>query len=156
MTKKTPHKIKQELQDARAVELRHTYGYTYQRIADELGYATPTGARQAYMRGWKKIIIEKPVEARVADLSRLDTATQVLMAELLNGDLRVIPILVSVMERRSKFLGLDAPTKIESNVTTWEGGDNTDRAVKELTDLLGKNDSHSQSALDVGEGSSQA
>ena len=153
MSGKNTAKITQDelkIKEARAVTLRHEYGMTYEAIAQELGYTSVSGAYKAYQNGIKNLVVEKPEEARMADLRRLDTAIELLMARLKEGDIKVIEPLLRVMERRSKFLGLDTPIKIQQDVTTWEGGDSIDRAVRELAALLQSNDPNSQSAIGMG------
>lgn len=152
MPRKRAAKITQaelEMKEARAVTLRHDYGMTYEAIAKELGYAGVNGAYEAYKRGLARIVVEEPNEARLADLKRLDKAIELLMKHLENGNLKVIDPLIRVIERRSKFLGLDTPIKIQQEVTTWEGGDSIDRAIRELTALLPENTQHSQGKSSV-------
>jgi len=159
MSGKNTAKITQEelkIKEARAVTLRHEYAMTYEAIAQELGYTSVSGAYKAYQNGLKNLVVEKPEEARMADLRRLDTAIELLMAHLKEGNIKVIEPLLRVMERRSKFLGLDTPIKIQQEVTTWEGGDSIDRAVRELADLLAKNSASSESAITVGADTSEA
>ncbi|KOG21795.1 hypothetical protein [Streptomyces viridochromogenes] len=58
--------------DARAAELR-AQGWTYQRIADELGYATKTGALDAVRRAVREVV-QGPAERLVAlHIERLET-----------------------------------------------------------------------------------
>lgn len=130
--------------EARAVVLRTEYGMTYEQIAKELGYQDASGAYRAYKNGMKAIVIEQPTEARNNDLRRLDMAIELLMAHLKQGNVKVIEPLLRVMERRSKYLGLDAAIKIQQDVTTWEGGDSIDKAIRELIALLPENTEHSE------------
>jgi hypothetical protein len=54
----------------------------------------------------------------------------------MKGDTRAILTIIRLMERRAKLLGLDKPIKIEQEITTWDGNDTIDRAVRELAALL--------------------
>jgi hypothetical protein len=58
----------------------------------------------------------------------------------MKGDTRAILTIVRLMERRAKLTGLDMPIKIEQDITTWNGGDSIDRAVRDLAALLTSND----------------
>ena len=57
--------------DYRAAEL-HGQGWTYQRIADELGLASRSHARDAVMRAYADMPTEEAKQARQADLDRID------------------------------------------------------------------------------------
>lgn len=57
--------------DCRAAEL-HGQGWTYQRIADELGFASKGHAHNAVMRAYADMPTEEAQQARQADLDRLD------------------------------------------------------------------------------------
>lgn len=131
-----------EQKTARAVELR-LRNYTLQRIADEVGYADPSGAWHAIMRG---LAAELPEAQRdqlrrieIAKLNALEEAHQpaATLGEILRDDagdplydseghvLRYRPdekaarIVLSCIDRRSKLLGLDAPQQV--TLSTREG-----------------------------------
>jgi hypothetical protein len=57
--------------DCRAAEL-HGQGWTYQRIADELGFASKGHAHNAVMRAYADMPTEEAQQARRADLDRID------------------------------------------------------------------------------------
>lgn len=70
--------------DARAAELR-AQGWTYQRIADELGYATKTGALDAVRRAVREVV-QGPAERLVAlHIERLETLYEAAL-EVLEAD----------------------------------------------------------------------
>jgi hypothetical protein len=70
--------------DARAAELR-AQGWTYQRIADELGYATKTGALDAVRRAVREVV-QGPAEKLVAlHIERLETLYEAAL-EVLEAD----------------------------------------------------------------------
>lgn len=70
--------------DARAAELR-SQGWTYQQIADELGYSTKTGAIDAVRRAVREVI-QGPAEKLVTlHLERLETLYEAAL-EVLEAD----------------------------------------------------------------------
>lgn len=125
---------------AKAVDLRMT-GASYQTIADALGYKTPGAACQDISRALEASVAAqtRSVEVyREEELQRLDLllgeAWAVLKRQHLtvsNGKivrsddtdepilddgptLQAIDRILKIQERRAKFLGLDAPTKVEA------------------------------------------
>jgi hypothetical protein len=118
--------------EIRATELRRD-GQTYHAIALELGYADHTGAMQAVSRCLARRAKEPTEEVRAHELERLDymwrNAVRVLEAQhvtvqqgkvvTLDGApladdapvLNAMDRLLKIQERRSRLLGLDAPSR---------------------------------------------
>lgn len=132
--------------EIRVLELRRV-GLTWQRIAEEVGYADHTGAYAAYKRAIKRTMQQPADELRAQELDRIDRLQVAIWPAAMKGDTRAILTIVRLMERRAKLTGLDMPIKIEQDVTTWTGGDSIDRAVRDLAALLTAND-----AVGSGEG----
>lgn len=102
-----------------ALELRKQ-GHTFQYIADQLGYAHPSGARHAVMAGLRKIIQEPADELRKLELERLDVMLNSLWPAILRADAytpRAVEVALKVMDRRAALLGLDAPKQVEDHRT---------------------------------------
>jgi hypothetical protein len=132
---KTP---KPELIDKerKALELRRA-GATYDEIAQALGYATPQGAYLAYNRAIKRTLVEGGAEeARQSELDRCDRLQRAYWAKAMSGDIQAGGIILKVMDRRARYLGLDAPIKQQVEVTTYEGGTEVDRELQRLIALL--------------------
>jgi transcriptional regulator len=91
-----------------ALEMRKA-GLTYQRIADNLGYANPTGARKAVVAAMKKTLREPADEVRELELARLDDMINSIWH--LRHKPEYMDRILKIMERRSKLLGIDAPIK---------------------------------------------
>jgi hypothetical protein len=129
--------------DAAACRLR-TEGRTYDQIAQQLGFADRSNARDAVERALKATVQEPADQVRQLELARLDAlwaaAWAVLEREHVvvnSGEividtregadgqpllddapvLKAVQTLLKVAERRAKLLGLDAPTKIEQGGT---------------------------------------
>ena len=121
--------------EIRVLELRRV-GLTWQRIAEEVGYADHTGAYAAYKRAIKRTMQQPADELREQEVDRLDRLQVAVWPSAMKGDTRAILTIIRLMERRAKLLGLDKPIKIEQEITTWDGNDTIDRAVRELAALL--------------------
>jgi len=127
-----------QYREIRAIDLRRQ-GWTYGEIAKEVGYADHTGARLAVLRGMQRALQEPADELREMEATRLDALQQAYWRPALDGDVKAATILLKLMERRSKLLGLDQPIKVESNVTVFEGGSELDAEVQRLAEFLASN-----------------
>ena len=136
--------------EVKVLELRRA-GLTWQRIAEETGYADHTGAYAAYKRAIKRTMQQPADELREAELDRVDRLQLALWPKAIKGDNASINTIIRLMERRARLLGLDTPIKIQQDITTWTGDDSIDRAVRDLAALLTANDENSSGASDVGE-----
>lgn len=121
--------------DAEAAELR-ARGLTYQQIADEVGFPDRSNARKAVQRALADTLREPADELRQIQLAQLDRLTRealkvlerrhitVSQGRVVKDDagatieddapvLAAIDRLLKIAERRSKLLGLDAPSRVE-------------------------------------------
>lgn len=124
---------------AKAVDMRMA-GSSYKAISDELGYKTASAACQDVSRALEQAVADqtRSVEAyREEELQRLDLLLveawtilkrahiTVSHGRIIKDDfdepilddgptLQAIDRILKIQERRSKFLGLDAPTKVEA------------------------------------------
>jgi len=139
--------------ERQAVELRRA-GATYEEIARAIGYATAQGAWLAYNRAMKRTLVEAGTEEiRQTEADRLDRLHRALWPQAIAGDVKAITSILRLMERRARLLGLDAPTKIQAEVTNYEGGSDIDREVARLAGLLSSGaDRSSETVLDASEG----
>lgn len=146
-----PSQIDREM---KVLELRRA-GLTWQRIADEVGYADHTGAYSAYKRAIKRTMQQPADEIREQELDRIDRLQLAAWPNAMKGNERAILAIVRLMERRAKLLGLDAPTRIQQDVTTWTGDESIDRAVRDLAALLTANDADGSSESAMAEHSGE-
>jgi hypothetical protein len=121
--------------EIKVLELRRA-GLTWQRIAEETGYADHTGAYAAYKRAIKRTMQQPADELREAELDRIDRLQLALWPKAMKGDNSSVNTIVRLMERRARLLGLDLPIKITQDITTWDGDESIDRAVRDLAALL--------------------
>jgi hypothetical protein len=96
---------------AEALDLYRS-GKTYQQIADALGYANKSGAWWAVDRALVKIVKPAGDEVLKMELARLDRMQNAVDDKAMAGDVPAILACVRIMERRAKYLGLDAPVKL--------------------------------------------
>ena len=111
-------------------------GWTWQRIADEVGYASASACKTAFDNAIKRTMQPVADEVRTLELERLDRFLSYLWDKIEQGDPVAIDKGLKIMDRRAKYLGLDAPIKQQVEVTTFEGGTELDREVARLAQLL--------------------
>ena len=99
-----------------ALDMRKA-GFTYQDIADKVGYKFPSGAQKAVESALKKTLQEPADKVRELELARLDDLINSLW--IYRARPQYTDRILRIMERRSKLLGLDAPTKTD---VTSDGG----------------------------------
>jgi hypothetical protein len=110
-----------------ALELRRS-GESYQEIADRLGYANPSGAYDAVMGALKATLAEPAADVRRMEADRLDRLTLAAWPLATSGDLKAMDRVLSIMDRRARLLGLDAPTRavVETAVKGYAVGNGPD------------------------------
>ena len=119
-----------------ALELR-TRGCTYDQISKALGMSL-SGAADAVRRALEALkseTQEKAEEVRDLELRRLDKMLQIAEAAAEGGDLAAIDRVIRIQERRSKYLGLDAPAKSETHTTVAAAVDLSSLDDRKLADL---------------------
>lgn len=137
----TPSVIERE---AEVLKLRRG-GLTFDLIAKELGFKHASGAHKAYVNACKRIIVSDVEEIRNVEAERLDIAQSAIWSRVLRGEIPAIQTLVRIMERRARLFGLDAPTKAQVDITTYDTS-TIDAEVQRLVALL---DSQPKNALDT-------
>jgi hypothetical protein len=81
---------------------------------------------------------KEPAEAALyMELERLDELQQVYWEPAVQGNMRAGEFVLRIMDRRAKFLGLDAPTKIQAEVMNYDGGAGSiDAEVERIARLI--------------------
>lgn len=87
-------------------------GKTPGEIAAALGLTTGN-VRRLISKALDDIRVPDVNELRLLEAARLDEATEVVMREVRQGNLRAVDRLIALSARRSKLFGLDMPTQIE-------------------------------------------
>lgn len=94
-----------------ALELRRS-GMSYPAIAEQLGYAGPAGAFKAVESALQRTLQEPADEVRRIELDRLDFMLRKTWEWVENGEPKAIDRALRIMERRARYLGLDAPQTV--------------------------------------------
>jgi hypothetical protein len=122
--------------EAEIIKLRRG-GLTYDMIAEKMGYASASVARQAYQRGMERYVAPDVNEIRQLESERLDIAQAAIWQGVLSGDNQSVANLIKIMERRAKLFGLDAPKELNlrAEVITYDRN-SIDGEVQRLVALL--------------------
>jgi hypothetical protein len=97
----------------RALEVHrmHLAGTDWPAIADELGYASGKSAAVAVTACLQKAGLEQSLEQRrdalLIELDRLEAVQDALWDKATAGDLKAAAVVVGLIDRRVKLLGLD-------------------------------------------------
>lgn len=113
----TPAVLEKEIQ---IIELRRA-GVTWEKIAREVGFKNASGAYKMYQRAAERMARPHLEEYRDMQLDRLERMHMAVWPRAKDGDLRAIETALRIGDREAKLLGLDAPTKIQAEVTVYEG-----------------------------------
>ena len=115
-------------------------GMSYEQIAQEVGYADGSGARQALLRALQRHESENVAELRQIENLRLDTDERALRAII--GDtqrpagerIRAIDARTRLSARRARMNGLDAPVQVQLSAGVQA---ELSDALAELGEILG-------------------
>lgn len=107
------------LKQQQALELRKA-GYTFEVIADRLGYAGPAGSYKAVTTALRNTIQQPADEVRRLELERLDRMQAGLWNEAIKGRWLAVDRVLKIMERRASLLGLDAPAQMDITIIVRE------------------------------------
>lgn len=99
-----------------ALKLR-ARGKSYEYIANELGFAGPSGAYATIQRALRELKRENREELIDIELARLDELLDGVWEKAISGNDKAINAVMQIMARRAKYLGLDSATQVE---TKWE------------------------------------
>lgn len=115
----------------KALELRIA-GMTYAAIAESLDYADRSGPRKAVDGLLRKVEHEGVSELRQMEGHRLDRLQRAVWVNAVGGNLDAIKTVLSIMDRRAKLFGLNAPVAlhVSEEMTDIE-------FAEKMADLLG-------------------
>lgn len=95
----------------KALELRKR-GYNFRQIAQALDI-TVSSAHKTVQVAIAEIPRDNAIDVRLLELERVDRMLDAIWDAATSGDVRAIDTALRLMERRAKYLGLDAPVKAE-------------------------------------------
>jgi hypothetical protein len=127
-----PRSITARQRDLIAVELRKT-GMTFDKIAEKMTLADRSAAFKCYQRGMKNTLQESADEHRAIELARLDEIWGPMFEQARGGSRLAVDRCILIMDRRAKYLGLDAPVRIRQEIIT------DDMLEKAIADLEAQN-----------------
>jgi hypothetical protein len=110
----SPRRIKAVIEKQLAALEYRKIGYTFAQIADALGYAGPQGAQAAVTTALMRVVREPAEHVLTLELERLDALFVKPFQNALNGDITALAGCLSIMTRKAKLLGLDAPARVEN------------------------------------------
>jgi hypothetical protein len=123
--------------EQKVVTLRRE-GLTWEQIAAEVGYSSPSGASDAYYRASSRVVRDDIETIRQLENDRLDILFHSVWQKAIDGDHKAVETCLKVMTRRAKLLGLDA--RVETKVTVQDEVDwsNLDQEVLRITKAFDK------------------
>lgn len=95
-------------------------GVTYDQIAKQLGLKARSTARDLVLNAIKEHTREPAEEVRDRELQRLDDLMRGLWLKAKEGSVQHVDRVLKIMERRARYLGIDAPTKLEHSTGKTE------------------------------------
>lgn len=127
---KEPTAIQQRAQGERALELALA-GATYQKIAEQLGYSSRAAAYRSVKRALDRNAPDPRAvdELRAKEAARLDRLQQAHWVSALNGSTEATHMVLKIMDRRARLLGLYAPIKVDTRHTV---GSELDQEIEQL------------------------
>ena len=128
--------------EAECVRLRRA-GLTLDEIAIRVGYSSPASVHYALKRINERISREDVEEIRNLESERLDLLQAANWDNAMQGDVPAGALVLRVMERRAKLLGLDMPIRVQQEVTVWNGDGDLDAEIQSLIQRFGKVDERS-------------
>lgn len=90
----------------------HRKGLVYREIADQLGYANESGARHAVERLLGRVEVADAGAYRASELERLAALQAAWWDSAISGDDKAAGVILKIIDRRCRLLGLDAPTQV--------------------------------------------
>ena len=124
-----------EEKENRVSELRKA-GFTYARIAEEVGYAQASGAQRALKRYMARITPEPDDHVRYLELERLDRLQVAIWPRAMKGDNQAINTVIRIMERRASYLNIEVAKMIKAEVVNYDGNRDIDGDIERIVNLI--------------------
>ena len=129
--KTSPAAVERWQRELECVKLRRA-GWTWERIADKLGYASAGHAHMQFMSFMKRYPVEDIEAARALEAQRIDELQAAIYEQCIDQDSDkqhwALDRMIKLMDLRHRLLGLPAPVRQEITVVTQ---DVVDRALAE-------------------------
>lgn len=105
--------------EAQCISLRKE-GLSYRLISQQVGI-TEQGVMKAIRRVMTRVAAQTGADVediKSIELERLDDMHAAIFPDAKSGNLKAVDRVLKIMERRSAYLGLDAPRKLEADIHT--------------------------------------
>jgi len=125
--------------DAEALRLR-SLGHSFREIAEMLNINTSTAYRRV-QNALVAVPYELVDELRTLEGLRLDELHAAIWENAINGDLRAVDRVLSIMKRRAQLFGLDVPRKfIEDNPLSHMTSQDIQSEIERITKIIREHD----------------
>jgi hypothetical protein len=124
-----------EEKENRVSELRKA-GFTYARIAEEVGYNQASGAQRALKRFIARTEPEPDDHVRYLELERLDRLQVAIWPRAMKGDNQAINTVIRIMERRASYLNIEVAKTIKAEVVNYDGNRDIDGDIERIVNLI--------------------
>ncbi len=145
----------------KVLELRKA-GASHDQIADQLGLANRSVSWKLFSAALHEIIREPAQDVLALELDRLDAMLLGCWTKAKSGDTQAIDRVIRIMDRRTAYLGLDAPKSnstemvISTTKTGEVGPEAAARLVREMFGEKAARPDESTETSDVAEGGGSA
>lgn len=85
-------------------------GFTYQRIAEQLGYSSASEARKQIKQAFHGVVFAEATELRQLEIARLEALLESVWPAALDGKLGAINAALKIITRIDATAGLDQPS----------------------------------------------
>ena len=127
-----------DVRELKALDLRLA-GASYRQIGQQLNVSHVQAQRDVH-RMLKEVASEPAEEVRKAELARLDRLVMAHWPAAVQGDSKATLMVLQIMDRRARYLGLDAPQKIDLTASIREmaerEGIDPDQAVRDAEEIV--------------------
>ena len=122
----------------KALDLRLS-GASYRQIGQQLGVSHVQAFRDV-QRVLREVVSEPAEAVRRVELARLDRLMRAHWSAAIEGDTKATAMVLQIMDRRARYLGLDSPQKIDLTASIREmaerEGIDVDQAVKDAEAIV--------------------
>ena len=122
----------------KALDLRLS-GASYRQIGQQLGVSHVQAFRDVHHM-LREVASEPAEEVRKAELARLDKLMRAHWPAAIEGDTKATAMVLQIMDRRARYLGLDAPQKIDLTASiramAEREGIDPDQAVRDAEEIV--------------------
>lgn len=118
-TGRPPNKSQEDVAAVQRTALTlRSHGLSYREIGIQMGMQASSVYKHV-AKAMKSIIKEPAEDVKALELDRLDQLLGAVWSKSLEGDVEAVNAALRIMERRTKYLGLDAP-KVDTTINLYQ------------------------------------